>query len=268
MLKEITLEITTHCNLTCLMCPHGLPNGVLNKRHAADKLIDVVLSKASSFGLIRPTGLGEPLMAPGFWRIVDILAETRSSRLSFVTNGSLLTDRNVARLTRAPLHSINISVDAADEATYQRIRGNEMRKTVSGIQRLVASIETMPDDDRPRSLTMSMVLMRENIEETPAFIRLAHSLGVKGVYFEHLVDPFRDPKDWNVQRGNFHFNYEEQRLYQCPEYSDEHIIRAMDIADELGMQVGGPEVILSAANKHHNLRPCRKSATMRHRNDG
>lgn len=264
--RELTLEITKRCNLACAMCPHGLPNGVANKRDAADALVDAVLDVAGEYDVVRPTGLGEPLMAPGFWRIVDALAETRSTRLAFVSNGVLLTKSNVARLIKAPLGSINISVDAAHEATHFRIRGNSLERTLAGINRLVSAIETLPEGERSiPHVKMSMVLMRENIEEAPDFIRLAHSMGVRSVYFEHLIDPFIEAKQWNVQRGNFHFNYAEQRLFSTPQYSDENIIRAMDVADEMGINIGGLQVILCEENLHHNQRPCRKQAVAKHR---
>jgi len=264
--RDLTLEITTRCNLACAMCPHGLPNGVANKRDASDLLIDAVLAASDDYEVIRPTGLGEPMMAPGFWRIVDKLAETKSARLSFVTNGILLTKANVARLVAAPLGAINISVDAANEATHYRIRGNTLDRTLNGIRRLVAAISEQPPSKVSRPyVRMSMVLMRENIEETADFVRLASSMGVRGVYFEHLIDPFMEAKQWNVQRGNFHFNYAEQRLFSSPEYADEQIIRAMDVADELGIMIGGPEVLLCPQNLHHNERPCRVESRALHR---
>lgn len=264
--RDLTLEITTRCNLACAMCPHGLPNGVSNKRDAPDVLIDSVLSVVDEYDVIRPTGLGEPLMAPGFWRIVDTLAENRSARLAFVTNGVLLTKTNVARLIKAPLASINVSVDAANEATHFRIRGNTLERTLNGVKRLVAAISDLPEPERTvPQVKMSMVLMRENIEEAADFVRLAHATGVRRVYFEHLIDPFMDAKQWNVQRGNFHFNYAEQRLFSTPDFADEQIIRAMDVADELGVKIGGPEILLSTHNLHHNERPCRAESLAMHR---
>ena len=188
------------------------------------------------------------------------MAETRVSRLSFVTNGVLLTQNNVDRLVRAPLAWLNISVDAADEATHRRIRGNDMTRTIAGIRRLVTAVEGLPIPERPELLQMSMVLMRENIDEVPAFIRLVHSLGVKTAYFQHLVDPQLNPEQWNVQRGNFNFNYAEQRLFSIADHCDQRLIEAMDVADELGVQITGPEFLLKPDNMHHNNRPCRAMA--------
>ena len=42
--EQITLEITTRCNLDCVMCPHGLPNGMPIKQDASDALIDSLLA--------------------------------------------------------------------------------------------------------------------------------------------------------------------------------------------------------------------------------
>ena len=117
--KTLTLEITTRCNLTCVMCPHGIEHGMQNKRDAPDILVDSILDTIDTIDEIHPTGVGEPLMADGFWRIVDVLKDREAPKLVFHTNGILLTQRNVERIAQANVGRVNISVDAANELTYK-----------------------------------------------------------------------------------------------------------------------------------------------------
>lgn len=255
--RAMTLEITTRCNLTCVMCPHGLTDGMLVKRDAPDIMVDALLASIDDLDEVHPTGVGEPLMADGFWRIVDALQGRQSPRLTFHTNGMLLTERNVQRLSATPVARINISVDAAHPMTYRRIRGADMRKTLDGIQRLVKAFAGRAD--KP-PISLSMVLMRENIEEAAQFVRQAAELGVGHVYFEHLTEPHQPRESWKVSRGNFNFVYAEQDLHDEPDYADRHIIRAMDEADRLGIVIEGYEVLLSPSNAHHQQRRCRTGA--------
>ena len=251
----VTFEVTTRCNLTCVMCAHGSPGGMPNKRDAPQPLINFVLSQLDELEEVHPTGVGEPMMAPGFWEIVDALSGRAAPLLTFNTNGILLTATNVARLSKAPIGRVNVSIDAADELTYTRIRGGELRKTTNGLDRLVAAVAKMPQANRIR-IAISMVLMRENIEEASAFVRLAHAHGVKSVYFEHMAEAFDWKGEWIIKKDNFIFNYEEQRLFRDPELSDRHILKALDVADELGIVIESPELLMMPENMHHLNRRC------------
>ncbi|MGE0700387.1 MAG: radical SAM protein [Hyphomicrobiaceae bacterium] len=257
----MTIEITTRCNLACVMCPHGLAHGGFIKRDAPEAMVEFALSSLDRVEEIHPTGVGEPLLAPGFWRLVDALAGRQSPRLTFHTNGILLTERNVARLMRAPIGAVNVSVDAAEPLTYLRIRGAEMVKTTRGISRLVAALEKLGGKAVER-IAMSMVLMRENVAEAAAFVRLASELGVRRVYFEHLTEPQMPAESWIVERNNFTFQYAEQKLFASPELADGHVLEAFDEADRLGIVIEGYQVLLLTGNAHHETRSCRTGAAL------
>jgi MoaA/NifB/PqqE/SkfB family radical SAM enzyme len=257
----VTVEITTRCNLACVMCPHGLPTDVMIKRDAPDRIVDMLIQSIDSLTEVHPTGVGEPMLADGFWKIVEALENKPSPKLVFHTNGILLTERNIQRLASVTIGRVNISVDAADPLTYRQIRGADMRKTTDGIRRLVKALEVRGPEAK-KSVAMSMVLMRENISEAAEFVRLAHSLGVHHVYFEHLTKNTNEHSawDWTVDRDNFRFVYKEQELYEAPEIADRHILEAMDVADDLHVVIEGYQVLLLAKNKKHELRPCRTGA--------
>ncbi len=261
--QTITVEITTRCNLTCVMCPHGMEGAMLAKRDAPAALVDSVISNLNNVSEIHPTGVGEPLMSEGFWRIVDQLKNAEKPALAFHTNGILLTKRNIERLAEAPISRVNVSVDAASDMTYRRVRGANMDKTLEGIKRLVKALTEKSGQNIP-PISMSMVLMRETVEEASDFVQLAHSLGVRFVYFEHLTEPFLDAKEWTVNRGNFRFNYDEQRLFDSPEFSDAHMLKALDLADEIGVVVEGYEVILGDDGPLQDQRPCRNGSLLQH----
>lgn len=252
---RVTLEVTTRCNLKCVMCPHGLPEGLPGQSDASDALISEVIRYFDKTRILQPTGVGEPLLSPGFWRIVDALAGRTNPMLMFVTNGILLTKPNVERLTQAPLFQVNVSLDAARPDTHLRIRGNDLAKSLAGVRNLTDMRSRLGRDFLIR---FAFVIMRENVEEAPAFVEMAHSLGANAVYFEHMVTLVTDPKAWNVRRGNWLFNYAENELRGDPAASDPWILKAMDRADALGIRIDGSGILLEPGLEAlQDSRPCR-----------
>lgn len=155
-------------------------------------------------------------------------------------------------LSDVALGNINVSMDAARPETYRNIRGSDMRKSVEGIRRLSAMVKHR--GLHANVLSMSMVLMRQNIEEVSDFIRLAHSLGIGRVYLEHMTMPFGGRKNWVVQRGDFKFVYDEASLLGEREYSDRLMLEALEVAQELDVTFGGPDPFILPGNQQRAKR--------------
>jgi MoaA/NifB/PqqE/SkfB family radical SAM enzyme len=257
--KQIQIEVTTRCNLTCVMCPHGLEGWMMpSKRDAELTLVSRVLADLEGVQTLHPTGLGEPLLAPGFWEIIDRLEGKTKPEITFHTNGQLMTERNVERILAAPARHIVVSVDAATPETHQRIRGANFQKTTQAVKRLA---EARKKRAMPLYLQMAMVLMAENYREAPAFVELAHELGADVVSFDHLMNSNAKPGLWIVERGDFLFNYDLQRIvkgHPLADASDAAIVAAMDKADELNIQVAGLNLFINEDLRSHRDRPSRK----------
>jgi len=254
----LTVEITTRCNLTCVMCIHGSPGGMPNARDLPHETLELVLEELDHFSFIRPTGVGEPLMAPGFWTIVDRLHGRKNPRLTFVTNGILLTQENVDRLAGCPLQVVNVSVDAARPDMYYKIRGGSMEKTIKGISRLVAMNLARPKWERG-IIKLSMVLTKSNVEQVPEFIELAHNLGVGHVHFQHLSPPLTGYGSRVVKRGDYTFDYHDEWLINHPEFSDRWMLEGYEVANRLDMKVLGFGLLLGKENVNREYDfACRK----------
>ncbi len=92
---------------------------------------------------------------------------------------------------------------------------------------------------RPREtldVFINMTLMVENIAEAPAFVELAHQLGVDAVLFSQLF-PFGNEPGWRVPRGEWTFVYAEQMLTQVPEMAREYLSAAKARAEVLGVKI-------------------------------
>lgn len=228
----LTIESTSICNLRCVMCPHAI-DAVQRPKHMPGSVIDKlsdVLALASEAQL---HGIGEPLSSPAFWSALQNPAIHPDCNLNINTNLTLLNDRKLALLlgVKAQL-KINVSIDAATERTYARIRGAELGEVVDNVRKLVAA-----RGDRRRPIVyINMTLMRENIEEAVPFVEMAHRLGVDGVFFFQMNhQPPQQMEKYRIDRDGWHFDYTQQGLWNFKSLSNRCLNEALERGRQLGM---------------------------------
>ena len=133
------VSLLSHCNLGCVYCVAGEEelrewNEGRDKGLEVPELLEVILRLHQRLGLetVRLTG-GEPLLYPGLTGVVEGLQLMGIHRIRLTTNGSLL-ERKAAALKQAGLQSINVSLDAIDEAVFvQMSRRNSVARVIRGI---------------------------------------------------------------------------------------------------------------------------------------
>ena len=137
--REITylrISVTDRCNLACRYCmPELLPrpaggNGLLE----FEEIVEVVQTLApEGISKIRLTG-GEPLVRKGVDALVGMISGIDGIReITMTTNGQLLSGM-AARLAKAGLDRVNISLDTLDPERYREItRGGDIRRVLKGI---------------------------------------------------------------------------------------------------------------------------------------
>jgi MoaA/NifB/PqqE/SkfB family radical SAM enzyme len=235
--REITIESTTYCNLQCVMCEHS-QEGMVAKRHFPEEFVDRLepyLPAASRFQL---HSLGEPLMSPAFWKILErITAVHRGTPdISFNSNGLLLSEKNIALLLASKVREVNISFDAATAETYQRIRGGDFDRLVANVANLVRARAAARRADF--KIILNMTLMRANIEELPQFVRLAHRLGADEVSFWGLNEGENyERPDWVVNKEDWQFSYGEESPQHYPNLFAAKLREAVDVAGKLNMPI-------------------------------
>jgi cyclic pyranopterin phosphate synthase len=141
-INNMRISVTQECNLDCFYCHHEGENGGSNAKKnglMTPHEIETITRIASKVGItkLKITG-GEPLLRKD---IVDIVKS--SSRymkdVSMTTNGVLL--KKYARALRdAGLHRVNISFDAVDPVTFQRITNKDVFNEVKeGVKAAISS---------------------------------------------------------------------------------------------------------------------------------
>ena len=119
--RALQVEVTGACNLRCPMClvryRPTLDRATASLSFAAFReMVDAVPDVEE----ITLQGLGEPLMAPDLFRIIEHAA-ARGIRVGFNTNATLLTRATSARLVDAGLDWLCVSLDGATPETYEGI---------------------------------------------------------------------------------------------------------------------------------------------------
>jgi radical SAM protein with 4Fe4S-binding SPASM domain len=134
----VVWNITQACNLHCAHCyraarSHPEP-GELDTA-AALRVVDQLADYRVPVLLLSG---GEPLLRPDLLEIISH-ATARGLRVSLSTNGVLLGDRALARLKKAGVAYIGISIDGP-EGVHDKLRGSKgaFRRALEGIQAALA----------------------------------------------------------------------------------------------------------------------------------
>ena len=140
-LHDLRISVTDRCNFRCVYC---MPKAVFNNDyqylpHTALLSFEEITRIARIFiahGVekIRLTG-GEPLLRKNLERLIGMLAELKTTSgkpldLTLTTNASLLA-RKAQSLRDAGLQRVTVSLDALDNATFQRM--NDVDFTVDDV---------------------------------------------------------------------------------------------------------------------------------------
>ncbi|BBB61064.1 cyclic pyranopterin monophosphate synthase [Undibacterium sp. KW1] len=148
-LHDLRISVTDRCNFRCVYC---MPKEVFDKDyqylpHKSLLSFEEITRVASIFAAhgvrkIRLTG-GEPLLRKHLERLIEMLARLRTVDgkpldLTLTTNGSLLA-RKAQSLKDAGLTRVTVSLDALDNAIFQRM--NDVDFSVDEVLEGIAAAE-------------------------------------------------------------------------------------------------------------------------------
>jgi cyclic pyranopterin phosphate synthase len=124
VIHDLRVSITDRCNYKCVYCRTGELGAQYPELGIAEYVRLIRLFVDLGITKVRLTG-GEPLLRRGLVELVQELARLRTLSgelldLALTTNGHLL-DGLAAPLKAAGLDRVTVSMDAMDEATFERI---------------------------------------------------------------------------------------------------------------------------------------------------
>lgn len=238
---ELQLEVTGACNLACKMClvryrpKLGRKSGAMCFHTFRD-----VVDALPNLRKLTLQGLGEPLLAPDFFRMVEY-ATARGIRTGFNTNGTFLTPDASERLVRLGVDWLHVSLDGATKLTYESIRdGSDYDVVTRNIRGLIGA-KRRAGTERP-TVQIVFVAMRRNLRELPALVELAAEWGVDSIWVQNLSHSFgdTDPSGSYMEIRQF---AEREALWQGGYADAEAVFReARELGEHLGVDLRLPRL--------------------------
>jgi len=236
---EANLFLTNRCIAACVHCTG---NSQFDHLRRTDSLPTPILRGLADelFPRVRKVfvgGGGEPLSAPA--DLLSALVERLSAygcRMELNTNGVLLRPALRERIFPV-VHTLHVSLDAATPETYQRLRPSP-----AGFEEVLQNVVSFMELDRksgrdvPPLLNLSFTLLCSNVDEAPAFVRLAADLGASSVIFRHLlVGRAKDAGHAAALR-----RLKEESLLYDRARSNRRLSEVMSLCEDLGLSYLGP----------------------------
>ena len=187
-LNKLYVEVTTTCNLDCVMCVRRVwdePIGTMPRAEFAALMEQVREFDAPP--AIHLSGFGEPMTHPDFLDLVRMAKDTGAT-VEMTTNGMLL-DRNMCRaLMELGLDRLVVSVDGATAEHFEEIRERASFQQVVGNLRELKRlrIRYRGRHGNPQ-LALAFVAMRDNIEDLALLPALATQVGAWEIIVSNLV---------------------------------------------------------------------------------
>lgn len=167
-----SFELTSRCNLDCVMCFIRKSPGDLKAKAAeltAAQWVEIARQARDEGMLYLLLTGGEVLIRPDFFDILDGLSEL-GLKITINTNASLVTPEIARRLREYPIFSMAVTLYGASPETYQRVSGNAagFEKTLNGIRLLI---------EQGFTLSLRTTIVRQNLEDHKALYRIADEFG-------------------------------------------------------------------------------------------
>jgi len=141
-IRDLRVSVTDRCNFRCIYCmPREIfgPGYKFVPRNDLLKLEEIAritrLFAGHGVRKVRITG-GEPMIRRNLEHLIEMLRDIDGvTDISMTTNASMLTLKRAESLRAAGLNRINISLDAIDEKTFQRVNDVDfpVAKVLEGI---------------------------------------------------------------------------------------------------------------------------------------
>lgn len=187
---EASIEITSYCNLKCIMCARRITNRPLKHMQISlfQKSIDQL---APSIELVYLHGLGEPLLNKDLFKMIDY-AKKKDLKVGISTNATILDKKAAQKLLNSKIDYIIFAMDGATKETYEKIRvGGNFTKVEQNIKYFLGLKKI---EKNAPFVVIQFIKMPENESEVELFLQKWRYSGVEAVRVKPVVDFFSQKK--------------------------------------------------------------------------
>lgn len=189
----LEVEVTTKCNLRCVICEHTYWNEPERDMSFEDfkKIVDE-FPKLKWIGL---TGIGESFLNKDFLKMLYYV-KSRNIFVELYDTFFFIDDKVARELIKMGVDKIFASIDAATKETYERIRlGSNFDRVIQNVKHL-AELKSEMKAYFPR-IGFHFVVNKLNLHEMPKYVQLVHELTPKehcSIQFSRMLHNFEEIK--------------------------------------------------------------------------
>ncbi|OFV67074.1 MAG: Radical SAM domain protein [Candidatus Syntrophoarchaeum butanivorans] len=193
----IEVEITTKCNLKCIMCEHTYWDEPSRDMSFEDfkKIVDQ-FPKLKWIGL---TGIGESFLNKDFIKMLRYV-KSKGIYVELYDTFYFIDENNAKELIKLGVDKLILSFDAATKETYEKIRvGSDFDRVVNNLKNFIRLKNEM--NSHFPEMEFHYIISRANVHEVPDYIELIRSLvpDTPEIFFTRMLHEFEETKDLFVE---------------------------------------------------------------------
>lgn len=182
---QVVVNITERCNLRCRHCSAWRSDSSHQAELTTDEWMRMLRGLrrwAGTFQLVFSGG--EPFLRSD---ICDLVRSCSDMGIvtTVVSNGTLLDRQRVAEIARCRLDNLVISLDGIKAETHDYIRGRD-----GTYKKVMAAIERVKELENGPSLTIAVMILRQNIDEIFDLVRMVKEKQLAAIIFQVMMQDF------------------------------------------------------------------------------
>ncbi|OGL45354.1 MAG: hypothetical protein A2161_12975, partial [Candidatus Schekmanbacteria bacterium RBG_13_48_7] len=183
----LSVGLTTRCNLSCIMCSQSVMRGG-ERFDMDDSLLEKIQPLLNLAQEVRWNENGELFSSPHVLKYLDLIKISGVPR-NFVSTNFLRVERHLETLLECNITQLNISIDAASETTYEKIRQGAQWKLLIKNLTYLRNLKKERVHNFPR-VVFTFIPMNLNLAEIPEFINFSHEFGADEIQFLKLAPAY------------------------------------------------------------------------------
>ncbi|MBW2091461.1 MAG: radical SAM protein [Deltaproteobacteria bacterium] len=167
---RVTVELTNHCNLNCVMCPRHHMKGT--RGYMTWSLFKKIIDEMAEHDhvVLVPFFRGESLLHPHSVEMLAYAKRKNNGPVQFTTNATLLSEDVASALLETGIDFISFSVDSVDPKTYKSVRRrDDLKKVLKNIETF-CNLKMRKNMKNPE-IQVSVVKTKKTAGEIEGFIK-------------------------------------------------------------------------------------------------
>ncbi len=183
-LDWVQIEVTTHCNASCIYCPHTVMKDRWANMHMSLELFCKLTPFLRNTKMIYLQGWGEPLLCEDIFGMIRICKD-QGKVVGFTTNGMLLTEETILKLIDLEVDILGVSLAGTTATTHNKIRKGTDFDTVISSLKLLHRIKLESRRECP-AVHLAYLMLKLNFHELNGIVSLAKGMGAQQIVAGNL----------------------------------------------------------------------------------